>query len=120
MGMGSVCTCSTELDYNYVFNDVKVIIYEFYVNGWYTDLNRVNAKHGQGRNKLRTYKLFKQTLETACYFLKVNNRHHLREFARFGCGVAPLAIEPGRFNNISPLANCLFLLFRCIHTFKYL
>jgi hypothetical protein len=109
IGMGHVCTYSGDLDYDYVFNDVKVVIHEFYVNQWYNDLNRVNAKRGQGRNKLRTYKLFKDALETECFLLKVNNRQHIRDLARFRCGVAPLAIETGRFNN-TPLDNrlCLF------------
>ena len=36
IGMGRVCICSNELDYNYIYNDVKVVIHDFYFNEWCT------------------------------------------------------------------------------------
>ncbi|XP_052217139.1 uncharacterized protein LOC127835010 [Dreissena polymorpha] len=78
-----------------LFNDYKAV--------WLNNINREQAAHGRGGNKLRTYKLFKQTYNTESY---VNNiiipRSHRSAFAKFRCVVAPLKIETGRYQGIVP------------------
>ena len=49
--------------------------------------------------KLRTYKLFKQDFETELYLSKTVPYRYRRAFAKFRCGVAPLRIETGRYEN---------------------
>ena len=65
-----------------------------------SEIHRDTGRSGNGRNKLRTYKLFKSRYEVEEYcelFLPV--RHH-SAFAKFRCGVAPIKIETGRYENL--------------------
>jgi hypothetical protein len=50
-------------------------------------------------NKLRTYKLFKEVFETEMYLSKNISSRYRSAFAKFRCGVAPLRIETGRYEN---------------------
>jgi hypothetical protein len=50
-------------------------------------------------NKLRTYKLFKKVFETEMYLSKNVPSRYRSAFAKFRCGVAPLRIETGRYEN---------------------
>ena len=59
-------------------------------------LQLINKPEG---NKLRTYCLFKNTFETEFYVQSIMSRQHRSAFAKFRCGVAPLALETGRYNN---------------------
>ena len=67
---------------------------------WFTDVQRVNAKRGQGQSKLRTYKLFKCEYEPEAYVIKVQSTQSRSAMARFRSGVAPINLEIGRFFNI--------------------
>ncbi len=53
---------------------------------------------GPGRNKLRTYKLFKQNITTEHYLLLYNKKHR-SSMAKFRAGVAPLRLETDRYDN---------------------
>ena len=63
----------------------------------------------RGNNKLRTYCQFKSVYQVEQYCKVILPLRHRAAFAKFRCGVAPLRIETGRFENI-PLdeRNCLF------------
>jgi hypothetical protein len=50
-------------------------------------------------NKLRTYRLFKEVFETEMYLSKNIPSRYRSAFAKFRCGVAPLRIETGRYEN---------------------
>ena len=54
---------------------------------------------GRGRNKLRTYRLFKDAFETEPYCKLILPLRHRSAFTKFRCGVAPLRIETGRYEN---------------------
>lgn len=55
-----------------------------------------------GGNKLRTYKLFKNSYETEDYVKNhLLSRTRRSSLAKFRCGVAPLRIETGRYERIS-------------------
>ena len=49
--------------------------------------------------KIRNYKLFKTTFETELYLSKTITHRYRSAFAKFRCGVAPLRIETGRYEN---------------------
>ena len=70
-----------------------------YMSCW---VNTVNTDLGQrqGRNKLRTYKLFKKTYNTEPYCKVILPLKHRAAFAKFRCGVAPLRIETGRYEQL--------------------
>ena len=46
---------------------VKEKLHEISSEAWHERVNRVQARRGQGQNKLRTYKLFKENYETEHY-----------------------------------------------------
>ena len=65
---------------------------------WVKDIERTNAKRGQGMNKLRFYRLFKQTYGAEGY-VKALPFTERRSLAKIRCGVAPIRIETGRYEN---------------------
>jgi hypothetical protein len=50
-------------------------------------------------HKLRTYKLFKEVFEKEMYLSKNISSRYSSAFAKFRCGVAPLRIEKGHYEN---------------------
>ena len=71
-----------------------------HVRDWSSEIQRDTGRSGNGRNKLRTYRLFKSHYEVEEYcklFLLVRHRS---AFAKFRCGVAPIKIETGRYENL--------------------
>lgn len=68
---------------------------------WHDDLNRVGAKRGQGRNKLRTYRQFKLDPGTEDYVRALLPPTHRSALAKFRCGTAPLRIETGRYEGLA-------------------
>ncbi len=61
---------------------------EQYVNGWSDVINAQSAIRGLGKNKLRTYRLFKNTFQTECYCNMLIARRHRTALAKFRCGIA--------------------------------
>ena len=69
------------------------------VDNWKSDINRVNAKRGNGRNKLRMYRLLKQDFGTEKY-LSILNRSYRSAMSKFRSGTAPIRIETGRYEGV--------------------
>ncbi len=99
--------CDQLIDCEILLNDMKQIVKQLkadleihFVEMWHLDLERDNAKYGAGKNKLRTYRLFKSAYKSEPYVRKVLNRKHRSAFARLRCGVAPIRLETGRFERI--------------------
>ena len=86
----------------------SAILQEYKVN-WFTSINSKSGPSGRGNNKLRTYCQFKSVYEVEQYCKMILSLRHRAAFAKFRCGVAPLRIESGRFENI-PLEErkCFF------------
>ena len=57
--------------------------------------NREEVGRGTGRNKLRTYRIFKEELKTEAYVNIIMLKHHMSALAKFRAGV--LRIETGRY-----------------------
>ena len=83
-----------------VINETKSKLMEDFVNTWQEDINRVLAKRGQGHNKLRLYKHFKNGFGTENYvkLLQYKDRCVL---AKLRCGVAPIRVETGRYEGLT-------------------
>ena len=80
-----------------------------HVRQWYIDISRINGVNGRGRNKLRTYKMFKSVYEVETYCKMHMPYPHRSALSRFRCGVAPLRLETGRYENIPENDRvCLF------------
>ena len=60
---------------------------------WLLQINRAEG------NKLRTYCTFKNAFDTEPYVQSIMPRQHRSALAKFRCGVAPLALETGRYTN---------------------
>ena len=76
-----------------------------YVADWHNSINRESGRSGVGRNKLRTYRLFKTEYETENYCRLLMAVSHRAAFAKFR-GVAPIRIETGD-------SKILILVFDC-------
>ena len=80
-------------------SDVMKALKDNYILNWE---KTVNAEVGQrqGHNKLRTYKLFKTNYIVEPYCKIILPLKHRSAFAKFRCGVAPLRIETGRYEQL--------------------
>lgn len=72
-----------------------------YKDEWIAKLNRNVSLNGNGGNKLRTYKLLKNDYKTENYCKLYLPRKHMSALAKFRCGVAPIKLETGRYENIA-------------------
>ena len=89
-------------DVNCVFlpRDLKVldsVLFSEFESSWFENLSRDVVHEGRGRNKLRTYRNFKNVYETEMYVKKLLPRAERSALAKFRLGVAPIAIETGRY-----------------------
>lgn len=109
IGRERYCDISTFIQKNKCVDDIHISLMDIYVSDWSDCLNRVGSNSGNGRNKLRTYRLFKSNFEVERYCKIILPLQHRSAFARFRCGVAPLRIETGRYENISESDRlCIF------------
>jgi hypothetical protein len=94
--MDHLCNINNVLNFHTMKEDVNLVLSEYYESLWYTKISRELAINGQGRNKLRTYRTFKQSFETEPYVQLILSRKQRQALSKFHCGVAPLRIETGR------------------------
>jgi len=83
-----------------VLSSVLPVMFNKYKIDWQNNIRKENGNSCKGGNKLRTYKLFKHNYCTEFYCTTVLPLNHRSAFAKFRCGVAPLRIETGRYENI--------------------
>ena len=76
------------------------IIYEKFVTNWSARINGNVGISGRGRNKLRSYKTFKQNYIVENYCKIILPIRHRAAFSKFRCGVAPIRIETGRYEGL--------------------
>ena len=89
--------CSPKL----LITHISKAILDEHISDWSNDMNRVSGRNGRGRNKLRTYTLFKETYQVERY-CKINLHFpHRSALAKFRCGVAPIRLETGRYENLA-------------------
>ena len=80
---------------------------------WRQSINNVKDKSGKGRNKLRRYCTYKQIFCVEKYCLLIMPPKHRSALSKFRCGVAPIRIETGRYENLKenervcPFCNCI-------------
>ena len=73
---------------------------DLFITEWLTTLNSTTGTSGKGRNKLRTYRTFKHEFKTEEYCKLILPPSHRSALCKFRCGVAPIRIETGRFENL--------------------
>ena len=67
---------------------------------WLNELSRVNARRGNGQNKLRTYRTFKTEYKEENYVKILLPLSHRSALAKFRMGIAPIRIETGRYEQL--------------------
>ncbi len=80
--------------------NVTEAMLRIYIADWKTSINRIAGTTGRGLNKLRTYRTFKSEFKAEAYCKTIMPLKHRSAFAKFRCGVAPLRIETGRYENL--------------------
>ena len=98
IGMNHLANISTLPVFSELKDDIKTVLFEHYEVLWYAKLSRESAVRGNGRNKLRTYRMFKNSIETEPYVSALLPKGQRSALAKVRCGVAPLRIETGRFS----------------------
>ena len=83
---------------------------------WQQSLNRNGAIRGAGSNKLRTYRLFKAEFGRERYLHLRLPLHYRSALAKFRCGVAPLRLETGRYENVPLHERFCFNCDNCIES----
>ena len=95
--MDNLCSIGNDLDFQSIKDNINLVLWNHFENLWSVKINRESAIRGQGRNKLRTYRTFKQSFKAEQYVKSVISRKARQSLAKFRCGTAPLRIETGRY-----------------------
>ncbi len=104
-GLLHLCDIEQEpLQTKSVMRQVEDAMQVYHNDLWQSKLRREEAQNGQGRNKLRTYRMFKKKPCMEPYLVKVYSKKYRSAMSKFRCGVAPLKIETGRYNG-TPLED---------------
>jgi hypothetical protein len=81
---------------------IKNIVTTYYIEKvWRPALERIEAKSGEGKNKLRTYRLFKSDFQMEDYLKDTPHFGKRIAFARLRTGSHDLPIETGRWSRIT-------------------
>ena len=75
-------------------------MFNAFKNSWINAINSDRCASTSGMNKLRTYKLFKDTYGVEAYVKTVMPQCHRSALAKFRCGVAPIKVESGRYERL--------------------
>ena len=95
-----LCDIEVPVNTQDVMSKVDNLLDSYYKEIWSMEVNRINAKRGRGKNKLRTYKLFKQEFKVENYVSTSMPRSHRSALAKFRAGVAPIRLETGRYEGL--------------------
>ena len=71
-----------------------------FIDDWKSTITSFNGPSGRGRNKLRTYCTFKSEFSVEFYCKMILPLKHRAAFCKFRCGVAPIRLETGRYENL--------------------
>jgi len=94
------CNIDIPIQKHDIYASVLPKILDSFKQDWLNDVNRETARNGNGHNKLRLYRTFKQTYETEGYCRTIFNRSYRGAIALFRSGTAPIGIELGRYNGL--------------------
>ncbi len=100
--LGHLTTATNNIEARLLARTVESIVFNQYKATWENQVQADDTRNG--RNKLRQYRLFKKEYRTEAYVNRPLPRSHRTALAKFRCGVAPLKIETGRYENI-PVEN---------------
>ena len=100
-GLESFCNIRENFSRNALISQVIEATKTEFVDDWFNTVNSESGRSGNGRNKLRTYRLFKSEFKVETYCKLLMPYSHRSAFARFRCGVAPIRLETGRYEHLA-------------------
>ena len=95
-----VCDTPLSLEKRFLVKAVRNVTLSNYEITWKDKLASETAINGNGRNKLRHYKLLKHNYSQEMFLNQPLHRSHRSALMKFRCGVAPLRVETGRYENV--------------------
>ena len=99
LGLEYLAQDDTNFSKAYIVNKMCETEFDLFKRNWKNELDKINRPNGS-RSKLRTYCSFKQSFGTETYLSISIPKHHRSALAKFRCGVAPIRLETGRFENL--------------------
>ena len=78
---------NTTIGKSHIIDSVNKKMMNVCISEWKSNITRISGVSGSGRNKLRTYKLYKSEYSTEQYCKMVLPLKHMSAFAKFCCGV---------------------------------
>ena len=73
-------------------------LYQNLIHSWVEDINRNNARQGNDKNNLRTYKTYKNDYRTEQYLQCLMPHCHRSAYSKFRCGVPQFAWKRADMN----------------------
>lgn len=74
----------------------------------HSDLDRNEARTGQGGNKERTYRTVKQEYGSETYTFSILPIRHRNAYTKLRCGLAPIRLETGRYERLPIVQRACF------------
>ena len=73
------------------------VLDNYFEDTWHTQVNRLEALCGPGKNKLRTYRTIKTEPGCEAYVKEILSRKQRSAMAKIRSGTAPIRLETGRY-----------------------
>ena len=99
LNLDIVCDENTHISKSYILKNIHEREFSVFKTNWRTELDKTDRPNGS-KSKLRSYKSFKITFDTESYIFNDIPRSHRSALAKFRCGVAPIKLETGRYENV--------------------
>jgi hypothetical protein len=82
----------------YIVKSCDIVFFEKYKDKWYSSLHNDVRKNPLSKNKLSSYRNFKNTITTEHYIKHYMTKSNRRALAQFHFGVAPIRVETDRYS----------------------
>ena len=100
LNLDIICDENSNFSKRFILKNIHEKEFSVFKSNWRSDLDNTHRPNGS-QSKLRSYKSFKDTFDTESYVLDDIPRAHRSALAKFRCGVAPIKIETGKYENLS-------------------
>ncbi len=95
LGCREYCACNMPMNKRNMIQKVSSLSLEAYVNKWSDSINTQAGVRGNGKNKLRTYRLFKNTFNTEPCCSMLLPLKHRAAFAKIPLWYSPYSYRNG-------------------------
>ena len=99
MNLGTYCNLENNISKHTLASNMEKLIMHQFTPNWLNLINSTDGASGRGHNKLRTYCTFITEFSTDNHCRLILPLQHRAALNKFRCGVAPIRIEIGRYEN---------------------